>query len=105
MVRATGEGFEKLTVWRRAREFCQAIRPLVRSADVQHDFAVAQQLNRASLSVMANIAEGYARRSRKEFAQFIRIAAGSNAEARALLYAALDRGYVDSCTFERLVGD
>jgi four helix bundle protein len=100
-----GRGFEHLVVCQRARTFCQAIRPLVAIADERHGFALAQQLNRAALCVMANIAEGYARRSRKEFAQFVRIAGGSNAEARAFLYAALDRGYVDDARFESLVDD
>ena len=45
---------------------------------------------------MSNIAEGYLRRSSKEFAYFVRIAAGSNGEVRAILYAAFDRGYLES---------
>jgi len=105
MVRAAGSGFEQLLVWQRARGFCQAVRPLVATAHREHDYTLAQQLNRATLSIMANIAEGYARRSRKEFAQFIRIAAGSNGEARACLYAALDLLHVDSGTFESLAAE
>jgi len=103
MVHAPGRGFEQLFVWQRARSLCRAIQPLAAMAHKQHDYALAQQLNRATLSIMANIAEGYARRSRKEFARFTQIAAGSNAEARACLYAALDRGYIDNAAFEKLV--
>jgi four helix bundle protein len=60
----------------------------------ERDFALAQQLNAASLSVMANIAEGRLRGTRRQFLYFLRIAAGSNGETRACLYAALDRQYI-----------
>ncbi|MBI4263633.1 MAG: four helix bundle protein [Acidobacteria bacterium] len=52
---------------------------------------------------MANIAEGFVRGGRKEFTQFVRIAAGSNAEARSLLHAAFGRRYLDKTEYERLV--
>ena len=61
------------------------------------------QLNAAALSTMANIAEGFMRGGSKEFAQFVRIAAGSNGEARALPHAAFGRKYLDKDEYERLV--
>ncbi len=67
------------------------------------DRELARQLNGASLSVVANIAEGFVRGRDKEFIQFLRIAQGSNGEVRALLYVAGDRGYLDPQTIDRLV--
>jgi four helix bundle protein len=87
-------GFENLIAWQRARAICAGIVPILRAAALAHDFALAQQLNAAAISVVANIAEGYLRRNRRQFAYFLRIAAGSNGETRACLYAALDREYV-----------
>lgn len=52
---------------------------------------------------MANLAEGFVRGGRKEFAQYVRIAAGSNAEARSLLHAAYGRRYLDKADYDRLV--
>jgi four helix bundle protein len=57
---------------------------------------------RASVSVMSSIAEGFERRSRKEFAQFLSVAKGSLGEVRAQLYAAMDRCYIDKPAFEQL---
>jgi four helix bundle protein len=53
--------------------------------------------------VTASLAEGYLRRTHREFAQFIRIAAGSNAEARARLYASVDRAHVDLAVAQPLL--
>jgi four helix bundle protein len=76
---------------------------VVQAAARARDHAVSQQLNRAAVSIMANIAEGCLRRSPREFAPFISIAAGSNAEARALLYVAADRNHVGTETIRPLV--
>jgi four helix bundle protein len=91
---APAGGFEDLRVWQFSRELCRDVHPVSQACARAHDYPLSQQLNRASLSVMANIAEGYLRRTQREFASFIRIAAGSNAEVRALLYAAADRQHV-----------
>jgi four helix bundle protein len=98
-----GCGFEDLTVWQRARDLCAAIVPVLRVAASQRDFALAHQLNGAALSVMANIAEGHLRTNRRQFVYFLRIAAGSNGETRACLYAALDRKYLTRTSCETLV--
>jgi four helix bundle protein len=96
-------GFERLDVWQCARRFSAAIMPVSVTASDRHDFALSQQLNAATLSIMSNIAEGYMRRAPREFAYFVRVAEGSNAEARSCLYAALDRGYVTEAAFDELV--
>jgi four helix bundle protein len=96
-------GFERLDVWQCARRFSASITSVSVAASDRHDFALSQQLNAATLSIMSNIAEGYMRRAPREFAYFVRVAEGSNAEARSCLYAALDRGYVVQTAFDELL--
>jgi len=95
--------FEDLRVWQLAKAFSDEIGVVIQGPGLQKDFAMCRQLNAASLSVVANIAEGFVRGRSKEFVQFVRIAAGSNAEARALLHAAHGRGYLAREDCERLV--
>ena len=95
--------YEDLEVWQRARTFCGDLSKVLRTARDYSDHAVCNQLNSASLSTVANIAEGFLRRNDKEFANFLRIAAASNGEARALLYLAKDRGYLSEADLARLV--
>ena len=95
--------FEDLRVWQLAKAFSDEIGGLIQRSAVHKDYAVREQLNAASLSTVANIAEGFMRGGRKEFAQFTRIAAGSNAEARSLLHAAYGRQYLDKGEYDRLV--
>jgi four helix bundle protein len=94
--------FEDLTVWQKAKAL-SGFRLKETSATLARDYALWQQLNSASLSIVANIAEGFVRQSRKEFAQFVRIAAGSNGELRALLYVALERAHVEKADGDALI--
>jgi four helix bundle protein len=66
------------------------------------DFGLRDQLCRAAVSTMSNVAEGFARRSDKDFAHFLDIAKGSAMEVQSLLYVALDVGYINQPKFERL---
>ena len=68
------------------------------------DFGLRDQIRRAAVSVMSNIAEGFERYSRAEFRQFLSVARGSVGEVRSQLYVAFDLGYVDKQQFERLRG-
>lgn len=63
------------------------------------DFGLRDQIRRSSVSIMANIAEGYGRHSDKEFANFLNMAHGSVAETQSHLYVALDLGYINEATF------
>jgi four helix bundle protein len=94
--------FEDLDVWKAARAFCREIGPVVGQPRVRADFSLCQQLNSAAVSILANIAEGFLRNTRREFCRYLRIAAGSNGEARALLYVARDRGYISDKEFNHL---
>jgi four helix bundle protein len=95
--------FEDLRVWQLAKSFSDEIGGLIHRDSFKRDAAMAGQLNSATISTVANIAEGFLRGGRKEFAQYVRIAAGSNGEARALLHAAHGRHHLSQEEYGRLV--
>jgi four helix bundle protein len=95
--------FEDLVVWRTAKALCREVVPIMRRPPFASDLPLRHQLNAAPISTVANIAEGFLRGTRKEFARYLRIAAGSNGEVRALLYLARDRRYVTEDEFTNLV--
>ena len=96
------ERFEDLEVWQLAREFCNDIFRIMQYEKIAKDYELKKQLNASSGSVMDNIAEGFERDGRKEFAQFLSISKGSCGEARSQLYRAFDRKYVEKEEFEIL---
>lgn len=96
------ERFEDLVAWQKARELRRSIRQMTRSASFAHEFDTRDQIQRASTSVMSNIAEGFERGSRAEFARFLATSKASCGEVRSLLYAALDDELIDQQTFGRL---
>ena len=89
------ERFEDLIAWQRARVLTTAIHSVSRKGEFTGDFGLSGQLQRAAVSIMSNIAEGYERGSAKEFHRFLSIAKASCAELRSRLYVALDIGYLD----------
>ena len=72
------------------------------STDFRGDYRFRDQIHSAAVSVMSNIAEGFSRRSTKEFGQFLFVAKGSVAEVQSQLYVALDQGYIDKERFDEL---
>ena len=86
--------FEDLQVWKEARRLTQEIYRLTRAATFSKDFSLTSQMQRAAISMMSNIAEGYERGGNQEFSQFLYIAKGSCGELRAQVYLAFDQGYV-----------
>jgi four helix bundle protein len=95
--------FEDLVAWQRARVLARAIYAATRAEPFAHDRALAWQIQRAAVSVMANIAEGFERGRPAEFHQYVSTAKASCAEVRSHLYLALDNGYLDERNFERLM--
>ena len=96
------EQFEDLVAWQKARELTKQIYSLTNQGPFSKDFGLREQIRRASVSIMSNLAEGFGRGGRSEFHQFVVIAKGSCAEVRSQLYVALDVGYITQEQFDRL---
>ena len=95
--------FEDLVAWQKARSLTAAVYTATRKGAFRGDFGLANQIQRASVSIMSNIAEGFERGRRAEFHQFLSTAKASCAETRSHLYVALDVGYLEQTEFERLL--
>jgi four helix bundle protein len=91
--------FEDLQIWQKARELTRQIYDVTSRRAFSRDFGLRDQIRRASVSVMSNIAEGFERGSDAEFGRFLLIAKGSCGEVRSQLYVASDQGYLDEHNF------
>ena len=94
--------FEDIEAWQKAREMVRAVYAITRNGSFSRDFGLRDQIRRAAVSVMANIAEGFGREGTGEFAQFLSVAKGSVSEVESHLYVALDEKYVEKDEFEAL---
>jgi four helix bundle protein len=94
--------FEDLLVWQKAIEFVKQVYLITSQGDLRRDFGLPDQMRRAAVSIPTNIAEGFERSSRKEYLLFLNIAKGSAGETRSLLRVALEVGYFDKQTHDRL---
>ena len=99
-MRETISRFEQLIAWQKARELARNIYLLTATDRFARDFGLRDQIQRAAVSIMSNIAEGFERAGRSEFHQFLVVAKGSCAEVRSQLYVALDTGYISGHQFE-----
>ena len=97
------ERFEDLIAWQKARVLARDIYEATRKGGFAKDFGLAGQIQRAAVSIMSNIAEGFERGRPGEFHQFLSTAKASCAEVRSQLYIALDVGYLTQSDFERLL--
>lgn len=91
--------FEEVEAWKRARELTKLIYQISSKGDWAKDYGLRDQIRRAAVSTMSNIAEGFERRGAVEFIRFLVIAKASAGEIRSQLYIALDLNYIDSTTF------
>lgn len=98
----TAERFEDLQTWQKARALTAAIYGATRHGAFAKDFGLTNQIQRAAVSVMSNIAEGFERGGLPEFHHFLSIAKASCGEVRSQLYIALDVGYLDADQFRSL---
>ncbi len=96
--------FEGLRIWRVALDLCEDVYRVTGHGAFARDFGLKDQIRRAAVSVMSNVAEGYERDGDREFRQFLFVAKGSCGEVRAQLHLARKLGYVDQPTFEDLYG-
>lgn len=95
--------FEDIEAWKKARELVKEIYQLTEgNIKFKNDFALKDQIRRSAVSVMSNIAEGYARQTDKEFIKYLYISIGSNAEVQSQLYLAFDLIYINKDEFEKL---
>lgn len=99
---ATFRNFEEIAAWQKGRELAKAVYEITERGLFSKDFGLKDQIRRASVSIMSNIAEGFERDGTKEFIQFLSIAKGSVGEVKSQLYVALDRGYVTRNEFNML---
>ena len=95
------KNFEDLEIWKDARALTRAIYQLTRSPKFSKDFGLRDQIQRATVSIMSNIAEGFERGGNREFIQFLYVAKASCGEVRSQLYVAMDQNYLD----QKVVGD
>jgi four helix bundle protein len=95
--------FEDLIAWQKARKLTTATYQATNRGAFSRDFELRNQIRRAAISIMSNLAEGFERGGPAEFHRFITIAKGSCAEWRSQLYVAADVGYLDSKAFGLLM--
>ncbi|EKE06780.1 MAG: S23 ribosomal protein [uncultured bacterium] len=91
--------FEDIVAWKKAGELTTKIYSIFR---YNKDYGFSDQIKRASVSVMNNIAEGFERQSNKEFSKFLFIAKGSCGEVRSMLYLSLKFEYINNAQFKEL---
>jgi four helix bundle protein len=99
---ATYESFEELQAWQKARQLVNEVYTLSKNSAFGRDLGLRNQIRRAAVSVMSNVAEGFERGGTGEFVQFLSLAKGSAGEVRSQLYVAHDQGYISSEEFDQL---
>jgi len=95
--------FEDIEAWKESRKLVKLVYTAINASEkFQKDYRLVNQIQGASVSVMSNIAEGFSRKSNKEFAQFLFISKSSAAEVQSQLYVALDQNYITKETFQQI---
>jgi len=96
------ERYEDLIAWQRARKLTASVYRLARDTGLKSDFGLRDQICRAAVSVMANLAEGFGRKANKDFAGFLYHAKASCLEVSSHLYVALDQDYLSKPEFDKI---
>ncbi len=96
------EKFEDLQIWQRSMDFVCKVYELFEHS---RDFGFKDQIQRASVSIPANISEGFERHTNKEFVRFLFIARGSSGECRTLLYLAKRIKYLEGPIADELIDE
>lgn len=99
----TLRSFEEIEAWQLARQLTREIYQASAHGPFARDFGLKDQIRRAAVSIMSNIAEGFERGGNREFVQFLSISKASTGELRSQLYVALDVGHIDQSQFNHLV--
>ena len=98
------EQFEDIEAWQKARDLTKMIYKISSESAFSRDFGLGNQIRKASVSILSNIAEGFERGGNREFLQFLAMARGSCGEVRTQLYVALDQQYISKEEFDLVVG-
>jgi four helix bundle protein len=99
------EKFEDIQAWQKARKTVSEIYKIAKTGSFSKDFSLKDQILRAAISIPSNIAEGFSRRSNKEFVQFLFIAKSSAAEVQTQLYLAIDQKYITQSQFDNIYAE
>jgi four helix bundle protein len=99
---ATIKRFEDLECWQEARKLANLIYQLTKKAEFKKDFELLGQLRRSAISIMGNTAEGFHRKSNKDFMRFLGYSRSSIAETLSHCYLALDQNYIDAVELEQI---
>lgn len=94
------ERFEDIQGWQEARKLAKRIYDLTNGYPFKKDLGLCSQIQRASVSIMANVAEGFNRQTKKEFSNFLSYSSSSASEVQSHLYVALDQLYISREDFE-----
>jgi four helix bundle protein len=94
--------FEDLKVWIDTHDFVKTIYCLTLNDQIRRDYSFKDQIRRASLSIMNNIAEGFERNNNKELIVFLKYSKGSAAEVRSMLYLARSLNYISEDQFKNM---
>ena len=99
----TVERFEDLVVWKEGREIVRVVYRLTSKFPRKELYSLADQIQRAAVSTMSNVAEGFESGTNKQFINFLYTSKGSNGEVRSQAYVALDLGYISQVECDGLV--
>jgi four helix bundle protein len=94
--------FEDLIAWQKSRALAREIYEITRTREFGRDFALAGQMQRAAVSIMANLAEGFDREGPTEFHRFVSVSRASCSELLSHAYLAHDIGYISDAEFDRI---
>lgn len=97
------QNFEDLEIWKEARCLTREIYKLSKTPRFSKDFSLRDQMRRAAVSMMSNIAEGFERGGNQEFVQFLYVAKASCGEVRSQLYVAVDQEYIEQNVADSLL--
>jgi four helix bundle protein len=99
------EKFEDIESWKKSRELVKQIYNITHDYEFSKDFSLVDQIRRASVSIIANIAEGFDGGSNKSFINFLNYSYRSASEVQSLLYVSLDQNYISKIKFDKLYED
>lgn len=94
--------FEEIEAWQTARELTKMIYSITDEGKISRDFGLRDQIRRASVSIMSNIAEGFESKTQPSFIRYLAISKASAGEVRSQLYVSHDVGYITEEQFKNL---